>query len=56
MFVGLGFTTCTIAILNYTRINRKRAREMEQNGGVHNYTVEDIHELGDRAPDFVYTI
>jgi len=56
MFVGIGFICTPIAMLLYTRINAKREAELQANGGVSKYSVEETHELGDRAPDFKYTL
>ena len=57
MFIGIGFVTIPIVVLIYTRINANRdvrQREMEEKGV--RLTPEEIRELGDRAPDFRYTI
>jgi len=56
MFVGIGFITVPLAIVFYIRINRKRKAELEAMGGVSKYSVEETHELGDRAPDFIYSL
>lgn len=59
MFVGIGFICVPIAMILYTRINKKRA-ELQQraleNGEENKYTVRQLREMGDRAPDFKYTI
>lgn len=59
MFVGIGFICVPIAMILYTRINKKRA-ELQQraleNGEENKYTVQQLREMGDRAPDFKYTI
>ena len=57
MFIGIGFVTIPIVVLIYTRINANRdvrQKEMEEKGV--RLTPEEIRELGDRAPDFRYTI
>ena len=57
MFIGIGFVTIPVVVLIYTRINANRdvrQREMEEKGV--RLTPEEIRELGDRAPDFRYTI
>ncbi|KAH8112963.1 MFS general substrate transporter [Phellopilus nigrolimitatus] len=56
MFVGMGFITVPITIFIYTRINRQRAAELERSGGIGQYSVKEIHELGDRTPDFKYML
>lgn len=57
MFVGIGFVTLPIAVITYTRINARRdalEKEMEEKGI--RYTAEELREMGDRAPDFRYTL
>ena len=57
MFVGIGFITLPIAVFAYTRINAKRDRlvkEMAEKGI--KLSAEEVRELGDRAPDFRYTL
>ncbi len=56
MFVGIGFICVPIAMFLYSRINAKREAELQANGGISKYTMEQTHELGDRAPDFRYTL
>jgi len=59
MFVGLGFVAVPIAILAYTRINAKRdemERQRLESGEKNRYTDQQIREMGDRAPDFRYTL
>ncbi|KAF8816104.1 MFS general substrate transporter [Phlegmacium glaucopus] len=58
MFVGIGFITVPIAIISYININRKRD-EMQREAlakGEKNYTSQQLREMGDRAPDFRYTL
>lgn len=56
MFVGLGFITLPLAVVLYTHINKQRAAAVRENGGAAGMSVKEIHELGDRAPDFKYTL
>jgi hypothetical protein len=59
MFVGIGLITVPIAILNYIRINRKRdeiEREALEKGQRNKYSSQQLREMGDRAPDFRYTL
>ena len=59
MFVGIGFITVPLTILIYTRINAMRDAEIAQYGdepGSSKYSLDDLRELGDRAPDFRYTL
>ena len=57
MFVGIGFVFLPIVVYLYKRINAQRdklQKEMEEKGI--SLTPEEIRELGDRAPDFRYTL
>lgn len=57
MFVGIGFIFLPITIVAYKRVNAQRdrqQREMEANGI--QYSVDELRRLGDRAPDFRYTL
>ena len=57
MFVGIGFVTLPMAVFLYIRINASRDRlvqEMKEKGI--KLSAEEIRELGDRAPDFRYTL
>ncbi|PPR02802.1 hypothetical protein CVT26_009588 [Gymnopilus dilepis] len=59
MFVGIGFVTVPIAVLAYIHINRKRdaaEREALERGESNKYTPQQLREMGDRAPDFRYTL
>ncbi|KAI5118654.1 hypothetical protein M0805_002574 [Coniferiporia weirii] len=56
MFVGIGFITTPITIIVYKRINTRRAAELARTGGVVQYSIKELHDLGDRAPDFKYTL
>jgi hypothetical protein len=52
-FIIVGIIALLILVLNYTRINRKRQRQMAE--GAHNgYTPEEMSALGDRALTFRY--
>jgi hypothetical protein len=57
MFVGIGFIFLPIVVFIYIRINAHRdklQKEMEEKGI--KYTPEELREMGDRAPDFRYTL
>ncbi|KDR81104.1 hypothetical protein GALMADRAFT_222657 [Galerina marginata CBS 339.88] len=59
MFVGIGFVTIPIVILTYLRINKKRDETQRlalERGEVNKFTPQQLRELGDRAPDFRYTL
>lgn len=56
MFVGIGLISVPITILMYVNINKERQRQLEERGGVTGYSVEELHELGDKAIDFRYTL
>ncbi|KXN86764.1 hypothetical protein AN958_09624 [Leucoagaricus sp. SymC.cos] len=58
MFVGIGFICVPAAVLSYMRINKKRDEAQKQaiEKGEQKYTVAELRALGDRAPDFRYTI
>ncbi|KAF8965756.1 MFS general substrate transporter [Flammula alnicola] len=59
MFVGIGFISVPIVILSYIRINKKRdeaQREALERGETNKYTNQQLREMGDRAPDFRYTL
>ena len=57
MFVGIGFITLPLMVFLYTRINAQRdkqEKEMAENGI--RFTDDELRKLGDRAPDFRYTL
>lgn len=59
MFVGIGFICVPIAIVSYTRINRRRealVKAAVESGEANKYSVLELRKLGDRAPDFRYTL
>jgi hypothetical protein len=58
IFLGIGICCSTLAVVLYTRINARRDRNAlsyGENGG-HGYAAQELREMGDRAPDFRYTI
>ncbi|KAG0694942.1 MFS general substrate transporter [Suillus ampliporus] len=59
MFVGIGFIAVPIVVFLYKRINAQRDTaerlEMERGEKVQ-YSDGELRELGDRAPDFRYTL
>lgn len=55
MFVGIGFIFTPLLMVLYTRINAKRKAQLEWEG-LSKYSISELHELGDRAPDFMYTL
>ena len=57
MFVGIGFITVPIAVIAYKRINAHRdalVREANEKG--EHLSPEELRRMGDRAPDFRYTL
>jgi hypothetical protein len=59
MFVGIGFIATPIVIISYIRINKKRdeaQRQALERGETNKYTNQQLREMGDRAPDFRYTL
>ena len=57
MFVGIGFVFLPITILAYRHVNMsrdKQQREMAEKGI--EFSVDELRKLGDRAPDFRYTL
>ncbi|KAF8632835.1 hypothetical protein AX15_001665 [Amanita polypyramis BW_CC] len=57
MFVGIGVICVPIAVLIYTSINKRRDKKIQEalERG-EKLTPEEIRRLGDRSPDFRYTI
>lgn len=56
-FIGLGVITLPMIILAYSRINAKRdkiSQELTEKGV--EFSEEQLRQLGDRAPDFRYTL
>jgi sugar phosphate permease len=59
MFVGIGFIFVPIVMFIYKRINAQRdtvERLATERGEKMQYPVQELRELGDRAPDFRYTL
>lgn len=59
MFVGIGFICVPAAVISYARINKKRdevQRQGVEKGERNKYTAQELRRMGDRAPDFRYTI
>ncbi|KAJ6601925.1 MFS general substrate transporter [Mycena vulgaris] len=59
MFIGIGLICLPIAVVTYSRINRRRneaAQAALERGESNLYTRKELREMGDRAPDFRYTI
>ena len=59
MFVGIGFITIPIIVISYVRINKSRDEAQRlaiERGEKDKYTNQHLREMGDRAPDFRYTI
>ena len=57
MFVGIGFISLPVTVLIYKRINAQRdaaVRDANERGV--KYTPEELRRMGDRAPDFRYTL
>ena len=57
MFVGIGFFSLPLLVFAYWRENRRRdvvARENAEKGV--RYTDDELRRMGDRAPDFRYTL
>lgn len=57
VLVGIGFVATLAIIKVYTVINARRdelVKELEENGV--SYSVHELREMGDRAPDFRYTL
>lgn len=59
MFVGIGLICLPITVLNYKRINNQRdalQKAALERGETHKYSDKELRMLGDRAPDFRYTV
>jgi hypothetical protein len=58
MFIGIGFIAVPTVVLIYKRINARRdlIAQNELESGAKKYTSQELKELGDRAPDFRYTL
>ena len=57
LFIGIGLILTPIVTLTYWRINKKRELMMKEASekGI-KYAPEELRRLGDRAPDFRYTL
>jgi hypothetical protein len=59
MFISIGFLALPTVVLCYRWINARRdaiERQALENGEKIRYTPQELRELGDRAPDFRYTL
>ncbi len=57
MFVGIGMISLLIGVFTYKRINAQREAQEKLMGSEGNvFTVEELRALGDRAPEFRYTL
>ncbi|KAF9234655.1 MFS general substrate transporter [Melanogaster broomeanus] len=59
MFVGIGLITVPVLVLLYNSVNQSRdeaERLRLERGEKLKLSVQDLRELGDRAPDFRYTL
>ncbi|KAG1847112.1 MFS general substrate transporter [Suillus tomentosus] len=59
MFVGIGFIFVPTVMFIYKRINAKRdaaERLARERGEKMQYSYQELRDLGDRAPDFRYTL
>ena len=57
IMVGIGLVFLPFTVLAYRRVNKWRdgkQRELEKQGV--QYTAEELRRMGDRAPDFRYTL
>lgn len=54
-FVCLGICAVTLLMFNYTRINKKRARQLAA-GEHHAFTAKELSDQGDRAITFRYML
>ncbi|CEQ43156.1 SPOSA6832_05059 [Sporobolomyces salmonicolor] len=60
-FVGVGFICAPLYALYLTRLNARKEREQAEQDALPDhekrvYTIQELRDLGDRAPEFVYTI
>lgn len=59
MFVGIGLIVVPILVFSYRRINRARdeaERKRAERGEKLELTIQELRDLGDRAPDFRYIL
>jgi len=55
MFVGIGFITIPIIVIAYVRINKRRDEAQRfaiECGEKDKHTIQQLREMGDRAPGF----
>ena len=57
-FLAIGIVVLPITVTSYVRINAKRdaAQEAALETGRPKYSVQELRKMGDRAPDFRYTL
>ena len=57
MFVGLGIIALCINLFVYPRVNAQRAKRLSEllEAGT-SYSPDEIRAMGDKAPDFRYTL
>lgn len=55
-FVGIGMVSLSLGVFMYTKINARRAAQVHVNPEALAYTADDLRAMGDRAPDFLYTL
>ncbi|KAF8055359.1 MFS general substrate transporter [Lyophyllum atratum] len=59
MFLGIGFICLPIAVISYIRINHKREALLKaaaERGETNKYSAPELRMMGDRAPDFRYSL
>ena len=59
MFASIGIIATSAIALSYRRINAKREKLVhhgDEQGVKRTYSHEEIRDLGDKAPDFRYTL
>ena len=53
----MGFFSVPLLVILYKRQNAQRdARARDGEKGGHGYSMDELREMGDRAPDFRYTL
>lgn len=55
IFITIGFVIIPLLVFTYTRINARRARAVA-NGEQKAFSVEQLRAMGDRSPEFRYTL
>jgi len=58
VFIAIGLTVLPITVFSYVHTNTKRdaAQEAALEGGRPEYSAHELRKMGDRAPDFRYTL